>query len=296
MQIPKFFETFIPILDVLSDGQTLNVNELRDKVIAKHYSSLSSELLEERLKTGGNLIANRIYWGKSYLKSAKMVEQPERGMVHITQKGLAVLKRGSLSLHDLKADPDFIEREKMVKSKVRESGEEIGDDTTPEERVDSGMRILESQVKINLLEKLITLNPYYFEKVVLQLLKKMGYGDFVGTPKSRDGGIDGVINEDQLGLDKIYVQAKRYTHDNYVRETDIRNFIGAMSRDTDKGIFVTTSRFDQGAVNKAHEAQHKIILIDGSRLVDLMHDYGVGVQIKNIYEIKEVDEDFFEEN
>ena len=123
----------------------------------------------------------------------------------------------------------------------------------------------------------------------------MGYGDFIETKKSFDGGIDGIINEDKLGLEKIYTQAKRY-NENKVRETDIRNFIGAMSGDTSKGVFITTSTFDDSAVKKAREAHHTIILIDGIKLVDLMHQYGVGVQVRNTYEVKEVDEDFFEES
>ena len=121
----------------------------------------------------------------------------------------------------------------------------------------------------------------------------MGYGDFIETSKSKDGGIDGVINEDKLGLEKIYIQAKRY-NENRIREKDIRNFIGAMSGDTNKGVFVTTSAFDDAAVKKAHDAHHSIILIDGNKLVDFMHQYGVGVQVRNVYEVKEVDEDFFE--
>ncbi len=121
----------------------------------------------------------------------------------------------------------------------------------------------------------------------------MGYGDFIETSKSKDGGIDGIINEDKLGLDKIYIQAKRY-NDNKVRETDIRNFIGAMSGDTSKGVFVTTSDFDKDAIKKAHDAHHKIILMNGDKLVDLMHQYNVGVQIKANYEVKAIDEDFFE--
>jgi restriction system protein len=120
----------------------------------------------------------------------------------------------------------------------------------------------------------------------------MGYGDFVDTPKSRDGGIDGIINEDKLGLNKIYIQAKRY-NENRVREIDIRNFIGAMSGDTTKGIFVTTSTFDENAIKKARDAHHKIILIDGNDLVDLMYDYSVGLQTSTSYEIKKIDEDFF---
>ena len=137
------------------------------------------------------------------------------------------------------------------------------------------------------------MDPYYFEKVILILLKRMGYGDFVETSKTGDGGIDGIINEDKLGLDKIYIQAKRYG-ENKVREKDIRNFIGAMSGDTQKGVFVTTSNFDKRAVKKANDAHHTIILIDGHKLVDLMHEFNVGVQIKTPYEVKEIDIDFFD--
>ncbi len=145
-----------------------------------------------------------------------------------------------------------------------------------------------------MLDKLKNIDPFYFEKVILILLRKMGYGDFIETSKSGDGGIDGIINEDKLGLDKIYIQAKRF-NENKVREKDIRNFIGAMSGDTNKGVFVTTSLFDSGAIEKAKNAHHKIILIDGLKLVDLMHEFNVGIQIKAIYEVKQLDEDFFEE-
>ena len=123
----------------------------------------------------------------------------------------------------------------------------------------------------------------------------MGYGDFIETSKTGDEGIDGIINEDKLGLEKIYIQAKRYNA-NKVREKDIRNFIGAMSGDTQKGVFVTTSTFDESAIKKAHDAHHTIILIDGKKLVDLMYQYGIGIQVSNVYEVKEVDEDFFEGN
>jgi len=165
--------------------------------------------------------------------------------------------------------------------------------STPQDLIDTGFSEIESHVKNELLEKLKSIDPYYFEKVILRLLRKMGYGDFIETPKSGDGGIDGIINEDKLGLDKIYIQAKRYG-ENKIHEKDIRNFIGAMSGDTNKGVFVTTSDFDKGAHQKAHDAHHTIILIDGKKLVDLMHQYNVGIQIKATYEVKELDEDFFE--
>ena len=152
---------------------------------------------------------------------------------------------------------------------------------------------IETEVKSELLDKLKQLDPYFFEKVILILLKRMGYGDFIATSKSGDGGVDGIINEDKLGLEKIYTQPKKCT-ENKVREKDIRNFIGAMNGDTTKGVFITTSTFDDLAIKKAREAHHSIILIDGSKLVDLMHQYDVGVQVKTTYKIKELDNDFFE--
>jgi restriction system protein len=171
------------------------------------------------------------------------------------------------------------------------SSVELG--STPQDLIDSGIEQIETEVKEELLAKLKEIDPFYFERIILVLLKRMGYGDFVETAKTGDGGIDGIINQDQLGLEKIYIQAKRYT-ENKVREPEIRNFIGAMSGDTQKGIFVTTSTFDEKAKNKVKAAHHKIILLDGSSLVDLMFKFNVGVQVKSSYEIKQIDTDFFE--
>lgn len=298
MNLPKFHETFIPILEVLSNGETLHYNELRKRVRDKHYSDLPEALLNERTKSGDILILNRIGWAKAFLKQGKFIQQPERAMVQITEKGKDALKKGNLTIKDLRSDSDFLayrEAKKAEKAMGSEDEEINIENASPQDLIDSGFSAIESQVKNDLLERLKNIDPYYFEKVILILLKKMGYGDFIETSKSGDGGIDGVINQDQLGLEKIYIQAKRY-NENKVREKEIRNFIGAMARDTLKGIFVTTSLFDTGAVEKAHDAQHSIILIDGNKLVDLMHQYGVGVQVRNVYEVKEVDEDFFEEN
>jgi len=251
--LPKFDETFIPILDILESKGTVRHMELLNLVREKHFSKLPTIELEKTTKSGKPLIFNRIGWGKSYLKEGGYLAQPERGVVEITTKGIAVLKAGMLTLTDLKKDPDYI----LCQKKLKE------------------------------------IDPYYFEKVILLLLQKMGYGDFEETPKSGDGGIDGIINQDQLGLEKIFIQAKRYS-ENKIREKDIRDFIGAMSGDTSRGVFVTTSTFDDGAKIKAKEAHHKIILIDRNRLVELMHKFGIGVQTKEVYEVKEVDEDFFE--
>jgi restriction system protein len=298
MELPKYHETFLPILETLNSAESLKSRELAVIVRDNYYSHLPEELLKQKTSSGANVLLDRILWGKSYLKMAKFVSYPKRGFVQITEKGKQVLKKGFLSLHDLQNDQDFINHRESVKTE-KENNIEIDrvkvEHASPQDLIDSGFSSIEKEVKTELLEKLKELDPYYFEKVILILLKKMGYGDFIETSKSGDGGIDGIINEDKLGLEKIYTQAKRY-NENKVREKDIRNFIGAMSGDTSKGVFITTSTFDNSAIKKAKEAHHTIILIDGSKLVDLMHQYNVGVQIKTTYEVKEIDNDFFEED
>lgn len=297
MELPKYHESFIPILETLNSVESLPSRELATQVRDKYYSHLPQELLNQKTSSGANVLLDRILWGKSYLKMAKFLAYPKRGIVQITEKGKNVLKTGSLSLQDLQNDADFINHRESVKTE-KENEVEIGnvnvENASPQDLIDSGFSTIETEVKNELLEKLKEIDPYYFEKVILILLKRMGYGDFIETSKSGDGGIDGIINEDKLGLEKIYTQAKRY-NDNKIREKDIRNFIGAMSGDTSKGVFITTSTFDESAVKKAREAHHSIILIDGPKLVDLMHQYNVGVQIKTVYEVKELDYDFFEE-
>jgi len=298
MELPKYHETFTPILEVLANGETLHYNELQKKVRDKYYSDLPQDLLDKKTSTGANVLLDRIGWGKSYLKQGKFLEYPKRAMVRITEKGKAAVKKGGITLQELKKDEDFLKyrEESKLKSDKRKEDEieEISiENASPQDLIDSGFSTIETQVKTELLEKLKSIDPYYFEKVILILLKKMGYGDFIETSKSGDGGIDGIINEDKLGLEKIYTQAKRY-NENKVREKDIRNFIGAMSGDTSKGVFITTSTFDDAAIKKAREAHHSIILIDGAKLVDLMYQYKVGVQTKTVYEVKELDNDFFE--
>lgn len=298
MELPKYHESFIPVLQILNTVESIKSRDLASRVRDKYYSSLSKELLNKKTTTGANVLLDRISWAKSYLKMAKFVQYPKRGFVQITEKGKNILATGNLSLNELQNDKDFINHRESVKS--QKEGQHVietvsAENASPQDLIDSGFTAIEIEVKTELLEKLKEIDPYYFEKVILILLKKMGYGDFIETSKSGDGGIDGIINEDKLGLEKIYTQAKRY-NENKVREKDIRNFIGAMSGDTSKGVFITTSSFDNSAIKKAREAHHTIILIDGIKLVDLMHQYNVGVQIKTIYEIKELDNDFFEEN
>jgi len=292
--MPKFHETFNPILSILRSGETIHHRELLKRVVSEFYSTLPKELLEQKTKSGDILIENRIAWGKSYLKKGGYINYPERGMVQITQKGKDASKK-TIELHDLENESNFLTFYQEEKGNNNNSDVNIIKNSSPQDLIDSGFAAIETQIKNDLLERLKVIDPYYFEKVILKLLKKMGYGDFIETSKSGDGGIDGIINEDKLGLDKIYIQAKRY-NENKVREKEIRNFIGAMSGDTSKGVFATTSTFDDAAIKKANDAHHTIILIDGNKLVELMHEYNVGVQIKDTYEIKEIDEDFFENN
>ena len=294
MEIPKFHETFFPILEVLRDGNTLHFSELYQIIKKKYFSNLTDEQLKEQTKSGDILIDNRIGWGKAYLKKGGYIEYPQRGYVRITEKGKN--QKQDITLNELVDESTVFEfyKEETGDKKFVKKQTEIKTTSSPQDLIDEGFTRIEQSVKSDLLNKLKGLDPYFFEKVVLRLLKKMGYGEFFETSKSGDGGVDGVINEDKLGLDKIYIQAKRFT-EGKVREKDIRNFIGAMSGDTNKGVFVTTSEFDKSALEKAKNAHHKIILIDGNKLVNLMHEFNVGIQVKTIYEIKEIDEDFFDE-
>lgn len=293
MEIPKFHETFFPILEVLRDGKAIHSRELYKKVKTQFFNHLSPEQLKEQTKSGDILIDNRIAWGKAYLKKGGYLIYPQRGYVQITDKGAS--QTTNLTLRELVDEStvfEFYKDEKGSPSNGKAHAELKT--ATPQDLIDEGFARVDEAVKSELLLKLKGIDPYFFEKVVLRLLQKMGYGDFIETAKSGDGGIDGIINEDKLGLDRIYIQAKRFTNGK-VRELDIRNFIGAMSGDTNKGVFVTTSEFDRAAIEKARNAHHKIILMDGSKLVSLMHEYNVGIQVKTVYEVKQIDEDFFSE-
>jgi restriction system protein len=286
MELPKFNETFQPILTILRDGKTYKRRELMLLVEERFYAELPQELLNQTISTGQRVIENRIGWGIAYLKQGGYLQQPQRGLVQITEKGQSATDEISVKLiRQSYLQDDYVSNSELPLLASLEA--------SPQDLIDSGFEQIERAVKSELLSKLKEVDPYTFEKIILILLKKMGYGDFIETAKSGDGGIDGIINEDQLGLEKIYIQAKRYA-ENKVRETDIRNFIGAMSGDARKGIFVTTSTFDEKAKTKARDAHHTIILIDGSKLVDLMHKYNVGVQTKRVYEVKAIDNDFFE--
>lgn len=294
MAIPKFDETFLPTLKVLQDGRTIKTRELPHILLAQGYFKLTDEELEEKTATGARLFFDRVSWGKSYLKQGKFVEQPERGLIKISEKGLALLAdKKHLDLSVLQSDSDFLAYRRKSAVISKKSKAIVDGDVTPQEVISMGITELENSLKRELVEQLKTVDPYYFEVVILKLFKSMGYGEFTRTSRSGDGGVDGIINQDALGVEKIYTQAKRYV-DHPVGGRDMTNFIGAISRDgVNKGIFVTTSSFSTSAIEMAQRARDTIVLIDGEKLVDLMIEYNVGVQIKTEYKLKEIDEDFF---
>src|SRR5690606_19565223 len=188
-EIPKFHETFNPILDILSDREIIHTREMQKRVIEKYYSHLPKELLEEKTKSGELLINNRIAWGKSYLKKGGYIHYPTRGNVQITDKGLA--QKSLLNLKDLENETSLLDFYQSENDKQTTTNEKTDiSSASPQDLIDEGFDQIEREVKNELLEKLKTIDPYYFEKVVLKLLNRMGYGDFIETSKSGDGGID----------------------------------------------------------------------------------------------------------
>jgi len=182
MEIPKYHETLIPVLETLNTIESISSRDLASQVLQNYYSDLPQELLNQKTSSGANVLIDRILWGKSYLKMAKFVSYPKRGMVQITDKGKLALKTGSLSLKDLQNDQDFKNHRESVKSK-KENDIELDtvsvEHASPQDLIDSGFSTIETEVKSELLEKLKEIDPYYFEKVILILLKSMGYGDFI---------------------------------------------------------------------------------------------------------------------
>ncbi len=295
MAIPKFDETMLPILKVLADKRPKQLTEV--SLLLEKEFDVTEEEKSLKVSNGYTKFYDRVSWGRTYLKKAGLIVQESRGSdVKITEEGSKVLASGieKIDIDFLSKYPSFVVFVSGNTKTPEEINNTLSEQMSPQDMIDQGFDRFSNTLKSDLLEKLQGMNPYFFERVALMLFQKMGYGDYQETSKSADGGIDGVINQDKLGLEKIYIQAKRFASTNKVREPEIRNFIGAMSGDVSKGIFVTTCSFDESAVKKAKDASHKIILIDGELLTKLMIQYGVGVQTSSVYELKEIDADFFE--
>lgn len=303
----------IPLLTVLSDGQERTTREIRNSV--SDLVALTEEQRTEMLPSGRvTRAADRISWAIHFLHRVEAIQRPRRATYVIAERGKGLLSShpDGLTERDLKAHAKSGDEWWEKRSGGGTSGHETLDDPSvahgevaddvgpvlaPHEQVEQGVARIHEEVSSELLERLVNQDPAFFEGAVVDLLLAMGYGGVGGrgvtTDRSNDGGIDGVIDQDVLGLSKVYVQAKRYASGNTVQRPEVQGFVGALSGRTDRGVFITTSRFSAGAVDYAMSAAPSIILIDGRRLAELMIEYGVGVQVERTYRVVEIDEDFF---
>lgn len=254
-------------------------------------------------------MANRAHWARNYLSQAGLVEAIKRGHYRITAAGTELLESGieALSKEDLRRYPpfeQFLERSKSGGGTRASSVAEVGvpgatNDLTPEDRLLSAAAEIESALAGDVLAAVLSLSPARFEQLVLDLLLAMGYGDGdlgrgLRTSLSGDGGIDGIINDDELGLDAVYVQAKRYAPENNVGRPALNAFVGSLTGEgAGKGVFVTTSDFSREARDYVTKVQHRIVLINGDRLARLMIKHDVGVRARRTYVLRSVDEDYF---
>lgn len=300
MAIPTYEQSMLPILRVLQTGKECSFSELIE-VLAKEFN-LTVEEKEELLPSGQQKVFNnRIGWGKTHLKKAGLIEYVSRGIYKITSRGLNILHQNPTQIDNntLRQFPEFVDffDTKSEKSKSKQKTEIKETEKTPDESLESAYQTLRNNLANEIIEKVKSCSPSFFEHLVVDLLVKMGYG---GTRedagerlgKSGDGGIDGIIKEDRLGLDIIYLQAKRW--ENIVGRPEIQKFAGALQgQRARKGVFITTSDFTKEAREYVSMIESKIILIDGEELADLMIDYKVGVSVAETYEIKKIDSDYF---
>ncbi|WP_188043272.1 restriction endonuclease [Changpingibacter yushuensis] len=304
--LPTWEGFMIPTLKVLSDGKVRHWREFRPLVA--DLMGLSEEQRGEKLPSGDYTYLNRIGWAVSFLTNIGALDRPRRAHYQITPAGtdlITIFPNGARE-RDIKVlglDPASPIRlyESTVKRPTKTAQptpDEESSSMTPLEQVQSGIDRINQDVATELLARLQGKEPAFFEQAVVQLLLAMGYGGTTGTGSvtqlSNDGGIDGVIDQDVLGLNRVYIQAKRYAQGNTVGRPDLQAFVGALSGKADSGVFITTSRFSEGATIYAQNVPTRIILIDGQRLTSLMIRYGVGVQIRQTYHAVDIDEDFFE--
>lgn len=296
----------IPVLEVISDGAVHVRRELFSRVASS--VGLSAEQLRTTLASGQYIHENRIGWALSYLSRIGALERPARGRYRITLLGRQLLSdypagisEAELRRYASEGDSWWVNR--AVTSSPAESVTEQrtveASQPDPQQQVEEGIARIHDSVKAELLSRLLGQEPAFFEQAVVKLLLAMGYGGTNGaaavTGMVHDGGIDGVIDQDVLGLRQVYVQAKRYGVDNVVQRPAVQAFVGALSGKADQGVFITTSRFSPGAIEYAErDARARVILVDGQRLTDLMVRYEVGVQVQRVVRIVEIDEDFFE--
>lgn len=278
MAIPSYQKFMFPLLKSLEDGKLHKFTDLVGKL--KNESGLSDEdkhlLLPSQRQP---VVDNRIGWARLYLKKAGLIVDPERGMLKIAPEGVAVLK-SDLEAIDVKFLKQYQSFNDFLKGTSEKSvvGQEEPSEKTPDELMEQGYEEKYNELAVTMLESLRTNSPEFFENVVLDLLTKMGYGEGKVTGRSGDGGVDGIINQDALGLEKVFFQAKRFADGNPVSASMVRDFVGTLEvQGVSKGVFITTSRFPKNALEVLAKTQKRIVLVDGPKLVDLMISYDLGV-------------------
>ena len=297
--IPDFQSAMLPLLEKMQDGNTYDSSLLRSHAI--NHFKITEE--EQQTKTPNDkqiLFFNRIAWAISYLRTGGLIFSPERGKYKISDLGLKVLKRPpqKITIRFLKEINPNKNTENIDANPSNEQSENLIQ--TPDEMIEEGYKRIKIELSKLLLKTLEEISPYKFEEIVLDLLIKMGYGesDFnngKATKKSGDEGIDGIIKEDKLGLDKIYIQAKRWKKEAKIGRPEIQKFVGALDgKRAKKGIFMTTAFFTKEAIVYADNTSNAtIVLIDGERLTNLMIEYEAGVTVKEVIKISKIDSDYF---
>lgn len=297
MAVPKYDELMKPLLIVVSDGETYKMKDVT--ALLAEQLNLSSDDLAEMLPSGRQTVfKNRVGWAKTYLKKAGLLESPARATIVITDAGKKVVadnpeKIDSKYLEQFPSFVDFASAPEPLDDSNPASEVPKPSDLTPDDQLEDAYKEINDSLASDLLSEVLKIPPYTFEKFVVDLLLKMGYGkaDFGShaTVASGDDGIDGIIMEDKLGFSLIYMQAKEWAVDKVVSQPDIQSFVGAIAGKKGDGLFVTTARFSQKAKNYAHT--HHIILIDGERLANLMIEYNFCVSTRKTFEIKALDTD-----
>jgi restriction system protein len=301
MSIPDYQTLMLPLLKEISDGNEHALQAVIESLAAVY--KLSDLEREELLPSGGQFVFhNRVGWARTYLKKAGLLATPKRGVMQITDRGQQVLKGNPkrVDVKLLRQFPEFVEFQGAKESGSTEP-EPPAEQLDPQESMEAGYQRIRKDLSAELLARIKTCSPAFFEQLVVDLLLKMGYGgskrefgQAIGKPG--DGGIDGVIKQDKLGLGEIYLQAKRWD-DAQVGSKEIQAFVGALhGKKAHTGVFITTSKFSKPASDYVRDIQDKVILIDGPRLADLLIDYGVGASTVATYEVKKIDSDYFPED
>jgi restriction system protein len=300
MPIPDYQTLMLPLLKFAADQKEHTVHEAV-KFLSNQFQ-LTEEEKRELLPSGQQeVFVNRVGWARTYMKKAGLLSSPKRGTFLITERGKKVLAANPLKIDNkLLTNYDEFKEFKRKKKKAEEETEVLEfQDKTPEEAFETAYENLRTELSSEILEHLKKSDPALFEKIVIEVLVKMGYGGSLrdagkAIGKSGDEGIDGIIKEDRLGLDIIYVQAKRW--EATVGRPEIQKFAGALQgQRAKKGIFITTSNFSRDAIDFASKIESKIILIDGDQLTEYMIDFNVGVTTTSKYELKKIDLDYFVE-